>query len=408
MKIAVFVSLFPKISETFVINQITGLIDAKHNVDILAAYDPREDKVHDDVSTYQLLSRTYYASIPSNRFLRVIKAPWLFLIHFPRNPKVVLKSLNFFKYGTLALSLNLFYRVISFLYKSYDIVHCHFAHNGVLAALLKDIGVPGTFVLHVHGGDMEVLMSRSGGIDLYRRMFKLVDCVICNTNFTKTDCIKFDCPAEKIKIVPEALRLEKFMYTPKMLREGEKVKIITVGRLVEKKGHQYAIEMLADLKKTFDHFEYIIAGDGPLRSALENLTQKLGLDKHIYFLGNLDQKEVIDLYGKSHIFLLPCITASDYDQEGQALVLQEAQACGLPVLSTRHNGIPEGMLDGQSGFLVPEKDVASLTERLYYLVNRSQEWAKMGRLGSDYVRQKYDQKHISKVIEEIYKNHLPR
>jgi len=404
MKIAVFVSIFPKLSETFVISHIVNLIESGYDVNILAEHDPQEDKVHDDVIKYDLLSRTHYMDMPSNCFMRVVKAGKLFITHFYKNPCAVINSLNIFKYGLFALSLTLFYRTIPFLRKTYNVVHCHFAYNGVFFALLKDIGVPGNFVLQIHGGDMKALMPYMGGEEMYRRMFSLVDAVVCNTNFTKNDCINFGCPAQKINVIPVALKIDKFLYTQKLLLEGEKVRILTVGRLVEKKGHEYAIKALKKLSETFQEFEYYIAGDGPLQEELEDLTAILRLEKHVHFLGAITQTEVIDLYKRSHIFLMPCVTAKDHDQEGQALVLQEAQACGLPILSTYHNGIPEGVLDGKSGFLVPERDVPSLTERLKYLLDHPEEWAKMGRAGRAFVESKYDEKMLIEKLDSIYRN----
>jgi colanic acid/amylovoran biosynthesis glycosyltransferase len=83
-------------------------------------------------------------------------------------------------------------------------------------------------------------------------------------------------------------------------------------------------------------------------------------------------------------------------------VLQEAQACGIPVISTIHNGIPDGVLDGESAFLVPEKDVEALAERLQYLIENPQKWAEMGRIGRDFVEKKYDTKIVNQNLLQIY------
>ena len=100
--------------------------------------------------------------------------------------------------------------------------------------------------------------------------------------------------------------------------------------------------------------------------------------------------------------MLPSVTADDGDKEGQALVLQEAGACGLPVLSTLHNGIPEGVLDGKSGFLVPEKNVDALAERLLFLVDNPQLWPGMGKCGREYVEKKYDIKILNEKLVRLY------
>ena len=121
-------------------------------------------------------------------------------------------------------------------------------------------------------------------------------------------------------------------------------------------------------------------------------------------IGGLNQDEVIDICNQAHIFLLPSITASNGDKEGQALVLQEAQAVGLPVISTLHNGIPEGVIDGKSGFLVPEKDAGALAERIEYLIEHSELWPEMGRIGRKFVESKYDIKKLNEELINIYES----
>ena len=156
------------------------------------------------------------------------------------------------------------------------------------------------------------------------------------------------------------MNVSKYSFQAKKLSHGETVKIITVARLVEKKGLEYSIKAVAKVFKSYPNIEYYLVGDGELRPKLLQLIKFLGLGEKVKLLGWMDEEEVRRLYQDTHIFILSSVTASDGDMEGQGLVLQEAQAMGLPVLSTLHNGIPDGVLDGKSGFLVPEKDVDAL------------------------------------------------
>jgi colanic acid/amylovoran biosynthesis glycosyltransferase len=182
------------------------------------------------------------------------------------------------------------------------------------------------------------------------------------------------CPENKIYKLPVGLEISQYNFYERKLTAGEKVKIITVGRLVEKKGIEYGIKAIAKVVEKNPEVVYTIVGDGVLRNSLENLILELGIAENIKLVGWMTQEQVRHLYAVSHIFMLPSVTAANEDREGQALVLQEAQAMGLPVLSTLHNGIPEGLLDGKSGFLVPEKDVEALAEKLNYLIDRPSEW----------------------------------
>jgi len=106
---------------------------------------------------------------------------------------------------------------------------------------------------------------------------------------------------------------------------------------------------------------------------------------------------------EAHILLMPSVTAGNGDTEGQGLVLQEAQACGLPVLATDHNGFPEGMLPGRSGFLVPERDFESMAERLTYMLEHPQMWAGWGCAGRAHVEAHYDIRKLSLRLEQLYK-----
>ena len=96
------------------------------------------------------------------------------------------------------------------------------------------------------------------------------------------------------------------------------------------------------------------------------------------------------LYSGATVFCLPSVTAASGDMEGQGLVLQEAQACGIPVVSTLHNGIPDGVLDGISGFLVPEKDPRSLADRIASILSDPALGARMGSAGREFALSKYD------------------
>lgn len=184
------------------------------------------------------------------------------------------------------------------------------------------------------------------------------------------------------------------------------MKIITIARLVEKKGIEYAIKAIAKVAENHPNIIYNIAGDGPLRESLEKLILDLKISDNVKLLGWMTQEQVRQLYVDSHIFVLPSVTAATGDREGQALVLQEAQAMGLPVVSTLHNGIPEGVLEGKSGFLVPERDVDALAEKIGYLVENPEIWTQMGQHGRKFVEERYDIKQLNKQLVEMYEKLL--
>jgi colanic acid/amylovoran biosynthesis glycosyltransferase len=407
MKIAFILSGFPALSETFILNQITGLIDLGHDVKICALINPGGEKVHSDVSAYRLMERVYYSGLPFNKINRVLKAIYLLLVNFPRAPLSILKSLNFFKYGRYALSLSLFYYLLPFLKAGnrYDIVHCHFGPNGIIGMMLKELGIKGRIITSFHGSDLgQVVGGKIRGV--YRDLFERGDLLTANSNYTRKSLMAAGCPEYKIRQLPVGVNMDRFVYKPRKAPAQTGTKIGTVARLVEKKGVAYAIKAAAQVMQKRPDIEYRIVGDGPLRGELERLVADLGCHDKIHFLGWLDSDEVVRFMDELHIFMLSSITARNGDQEGQGLVLQEAQAAGLPVLATLQGGFPEGVIDGKTGFLVPERDADALAEKLEYLIDHPERWEEMGRAGREFVAKTFDIKMLNRRLEEIYKNAL--
>jgi colanic acid/amylovoran biosynthesis glycosyltransferase len=402
MKIAFIVVGFPSLSETFILNQITGLIDMGHEVEIFAQYNPEDKKVHPDVEKYVLMEQVHYFSIPSNKIKRILKAVFLIIKNFHKSPLGILKSLNVFKYGKMALSLKLLFIVGPFLNKRFDIIHCHFGPNGILGSYLKEIGIKAKLITVFHGYDMSSTILKNN--DVYNKLFSYGDLFMPISDYWKSKLIKLGCDKKKIIVHRMGIDLERYKDTLKKLQAGEDIKILTIGRLVEKKGHEFVIRAIREVKKVYKNIEYIIVGDGPLRTKLESLSIKLGVHENVKIIGAVEQREVLNLYQQCHIFCLPSVTSSNGDQEGIPVVLMEAQALGIPVISTFHTGIPEVVFDGKSGFLVPEKDVDALAEKLEYLIEHPEIWDQMGRYGRKFVEEKYDIKKLNNQLVRIYQN----
>ena len=400
MRVAFIFGSFPALSETFILNQITGLIDEGHEVNLFVQERCRLSKIHSDIEKYELFRKTSFFNVPRNKILRLLKGLVLILKYFFVRPAAVFKTLNFFRYGKHAFSLRLFFWSLPFFNEEpFDIIHCHFGGNGVIGVLLRDLGIlKGKVVTTFHGGDANIPCDGTG----YRFLFKKGDLFTTNTAFTKMQIIKLGCPPERIRILPVGLEMKKFAFVKKTMPPDKIVNILTLGRLVEKKGHIYAIEAIKQVVRNNKNIRYIIAGDGELRLALEKKVRDLGLEAYVEFRGAIAQEEALRCYRDSQIFILPSVTAANLDREGQALVLQEAQACGLPVISTLHNGIPDGVLDGVSGFLVPEKDSKALAEKIEYLIGHAEAWEQMGIKGRNFVEKKYDMRILIKKLVDMY------
>lgn len=410
MKIAFIVDTFPTISHTFIINQITGLLNKGHSVDIYAQEKGDSSVLHADVEKYSLLNSTYYfVRMPKNLFLRFLKGVSCLALNLHKAPLTLLKSLNVFKYGKQAVCLRMLYAALSWLDRpEYDIVHCHFGMMGIRAARLKELGlIRCPFVTTFHGTDANVLPKMYGN-DYYKTLFENGDIFTVSSRFMQEQIRSLGAPEERIVRLPAGVHVERFCFRERQFVFGEKLHILTVARLVPFKGLEYSIRAVAEVaKKKYQDLRYRIIGSGPLEKELKNLALSLDVSKNVEFLGSLSAEEIMKYLSQAHIFLLAGIVAADGSCEAQGVVLLEAQAAGIPVVSTQVGGVPESVLDGKSGFLVPQQDVNALTEKLCYLIEHPEIWARMGRAGYAHVKANYDINKLNDQLVELYEQIFP-
>jgi colanic acid/amylovoran biosynthesis glycosyltransferase len=172
--------------------------------------------------------------------------------------------------------------------------------------------------------------------------------------------------------------------------------LLHVGRLVEKKGTKVLIEALARVADA----KMIVIGDGPLRTALERQARELG--DRVRFLGELPSDEVAQWMRRASVLAAPSVTATDGDAEGLPNVVVEAAASGLPVVGTRHSGIPEAIEDGVTGFLVPEGNAEALAARLSELLGSESLRREMGVAARRLAERKFNRQTLTARLESIY------
>lgn len=375
MKVAFIVVRFPLLSETFILNQITGLIDRGHEVDIYAYQPGDTSKMHPDVEKYHLLNRTHYVFDPklsANYFLQALKG-----------------LVNILGKG------------------SYDIIHCQFGTLGLNALLLRKLGLlKGKLITSFRGYDISRYVQQHGS-DVYKELFVKGDFFLTNCDYFKHRLLKLGCDEKKVVVLRSGLDSSKFVFTPRSPHPDGRVRIATTGRLVEKKGIEYCIRAVAKLHPAQrQNIEYNIIGDGPLKDKFQQLIQELNVSDTVKLLGWKQQQELIEILNNSHIFIAPSVTAADGDQDAPVNTLKEAMAMGLPVISTLHGGIPELVKDGISGFLVPERDADGIAEKLSYLISHPQDWSQMGFAGRACVEEHYDLHKLNDELVEIYQQLL--
>lgn len=409
MKIAFLVGEFPSLSETFILNQITGLIERGHEVDVYATVPRGQAKIHPDVEKYDLLRRTYYyPQIPRNYLLRLLKGFLLIFANFFNSPKVLLRSLNISKYGRKATSLRLLYDAIPFLRHrpQYDVIQCHFGNNGLKGMELRDIGaIQGKLCTTFHGLDISGHLQKFGN-RLYDTLFEKGDFFLAISEYWRDRLIKLGCKEKKIAVHRMGIDCQKFSFRPRQAHNDSIVRLVTIARLVEKKGVEYGIQAVAKLREAFPNLEYNIVGDGELRNPLEQLIQELGIKDTVKLLGWKQEKEITKILNEADILLAPSVTSKTGDQEGIPVVLIEAMAIGLPVVSTQHSGIPELVENSISGYLVAERDVDALADKINYFIQHPQSWIEMGQQGRSKVESFYNINQLNDQLVTIYQKIL--
>jgi len=400
MHVALFLTNFPNLSETFLLNQITGLMDLGVDIDIFASARPSQNKVHPQVEEYNLLERVSYSDSITPVYKRLTKGVKIVLKNLCKNPLAYSEAIK-------SKSLRDIFYVDNFIANksknSYDLIYAHYGSNGLIAAILKEAGVfKGKLITSFHGYDMSLLIAECGK-DVYKKLFEHGDLFLPVSDFWKEKLIDMGCDRDRLVVHRMGIDLDQFGFKERKWDSGG-LKLITVARLDEKKGYEYSIKAVTKLIRANPglEIEYMIIGEGPLRTSLHNLIQNAGMSNRIRILGAMNQEELRAYLEIAHIFILSSSTSVDGDMEGIPVVLMEAQACGLPVVSTLHSGIPEVVLDGESGFLVPERDVDALSTKLEYLIQHPELWPEMGRCGRKFVEEKYDIKMLNSKLVRIY------
>jgi colanic acid/amylovoran biosynthesis glycosyltransferase len=403
MRIAFLVGRFPSLSETFILNQITGLLDRGHDVDIYARRPDDGDKVHPDVLKYRLLDRVSYRAMPSNALLRTAKA----LALAARHPAAAGGSLNFFRHGKEAASLKLLYWSAAFRRRAqrpYDILHAHFGPNGLLALALRQISAvnPSAKLLTTFYGYDVHRYPRNHGPRVYQPLFGQADAILTLSQTMSRDLAALGCSESKLTVHHIGTDTAKFAFSARQSPTDGVCRLVSVARLVEKKGLDFAVKAVAEAAATGLKLHYDIVGDGDGRASLESLIRSLGLGDTVHLLGWKTQTEVADILGRAHVLLAPSVTAASGDQEGTPVALMEAMAMGLPVISTHHSGIPEMIRDGDNGYLVPERDPTALADRIIHLARHPEEWDRLGRAGRGVVEREFDTNRLNDRLVEIY------
>ncbi|UGB38530.1 glycosyltransferase [Frateuria soli] len=292
-----------------------------------------------------------------------------------------------------------------------DLLHIHFATDAYrIWPLARQLDLPTLITLH--GYDITTYRSwweaGNGGRHMRKFPAGLLRLAqdrrvhfIAVSKAIRESAIEFGLPEDKITVRPIGVDTRRF--TPGPIPIAARRDVLYVGRLVEKKGCRYLLQAFEQIQDDFPESSLVIVGDGPLGPELKAYAKERGV--RAIFRGALPVEQVRECLDRSRMFCLPSITAENGDAEGMGIVLLEAQAAGVPVITSARGGAQEGIVHGRTGFAHAEKDVAALREGLRALLVSDELAASFGAAGRRHMVENMDIRDCMARLEAFYDHH---
>ena len=282
-----------------------------------------------------------------------------------------------------------------------DLMHIYFGHTGVhLLPFIEQWDKP--CVVSFHGADVAQKPEIKDYPAKLRRLFKAVPLVFARSQSLVDRLVHLGCPPEKLRINRTGIPLNEFPFVDREPPLDGKWRVVQACRLIPKKGVATSLRAFAIFKKDNPGAEFFIAGKGPLQHELEMLAGGLGILRDVHFVGFLPQPKLLELYASSHLFLHPSEISPNQDQEGVPNSVLEAMATGLPVVATRHGGIPEAVEHGRTGFLVAEEDHVGLANAMHSITGSSAAFKQMGERAHGAIVERFGQDAQIGQLESFY------
>lgn len=274
-------------------------------------------------------------------------------------------------------------------------LHCRETRAGMILSTVKKV----PYALVTYGRDVTLRGGNRGGVrgkceqGEYRHLLRRACLVLCVSRFTRQAVVDSGCREDRTLVVRPGVIVPQEFETQE--GDGElngvdewanREVVLTVCRLVERKGVDRAIEAVACLRREFPRIVLIIVGSGPDLERLRRLVKALGLVGHVKFLGEVSEEEKVEWYRRAKVFLMPNRELEDGDVEGFGIVFLEASSHGVPVVGGRSGGVVDAIEEGRTGYLVEPEDVHEIAERLRKLLVDDELRGRMGREGRAWVQ----------------------
>lgn len=408
---------YPRLSQTFIVNEMAVLEQLGVNIQIFAITNPHESIVQSQVNDIQ--AQVYYlesaqkqspAAILTEHLQLALTSPWRYF----KTLGYVIQHREFDTGYTASSRYQCFLQAVHLAQRikrqrkhnkeAINHLHAHFAHDPTLIALLvhKLIGIPYSFTAHAR--DLYQI-HKSALIERIEQATTVVTC--CENNVNYINKIVPKSLGEKVKLVYHGVNLQEFQPREASHKERSSEEahlILSVGRLVEKKGFPDLLHACHHLKGAGYHFRCIIYGSGPLHQELLTTIEELGLEDSVVLAGQCSQLELQAILGQADVFALTPFVTENGDRDGVPNVLVEAMACGLPVVSTAVAGIPELIIHNHNGLLAQPRDVKGIAEALATILDDKAKQKQMGKMARHTVFEHFDLHMNAYQIAKIFDN----
>lgn len=396
-----YLNFFPKISESFILNEINELYNRGYDIAVFALNDPGENITHEEHQNIEV--PTYYADasyMGSPQFTYsdipqlLSKTPAQMALNNAND--VFSKSFSLKRVGDNLLLGKQCAQFIESLDFDIDIVNAHFASPTRIGARLaaRHHGIPCTVTAHA------VEIFRSPNVPQIRHICDGMDHVIVPSEYNREYLFEEIEIENEITVVPATTQVEKF--DPSM-RTVEN-RLLTVARLVEKKGYQYGIEAVNNLIEQGYDIEYHIVGTGDKKDRLQRQVKQYGIEDHVEFLGHVPDERLKKELSEASVFILPCVIAEDGDRDAMPVVLKEAMASETACVSTTVSAIPELITNGLDGLLVPQKEPEELASAIQELLDNPEKRKKIAENGSETVYNRFDISDSVDTLTDVFES----
>jgi|GEM_PF-771340 colanic acid/amylovoran biosynthesis glycosyltransferase len=410
-KIAMVVPAFPSVSQTFIALQIAWLYKLGYDLRIVRMGAAGDERWIVD-ALRPVLDKIDIISLPYNNTNSIFKRIFYFLPVWAANTRrMPAASFRVFLEKAMRLKLAEFVRIhndahLFHLCGNADILHFQFMTLANRYTQMQGCGFvrrPAGIVCSVRGYDI----SRKAVLDEidFRALIQNVSLFLPVCEYFKK-ILEKNGFQKTIRVVHSPVDTTRLCGQKKVKGQKSSIKIVSVGRLVEKKGFDDAIKALSILRQSYSDFHYTIVGEGPLRRMLSGTILEYGLSGQVALKGEMPSRETLDLIAASDILIAPSKTAADGEVEGIPNVLKEAMCLGLQVIATKHAGIPELIEHKVNGLLVSEGSPEEIAHALSELIHNRSDWAGRAEKASMTVSDQYSPDQTTRDLIDAYETIL--